>query len=197
MDDGVIALSLGHLGQLFEALDPSPFRERDLDRNAEEFIVESAKELPPRLHYELVIHLDQPMVGADEQRAVEEAVRMYFARRANLLQRDLQRLMHRGRISLVIGVVFLATLMIIGQLVGRLWGESTLGALLRESLLIVGWVAMWRPIEVFLYDWWPIAGERRLFDRLSRIVVRILPQSMDTPRVQRRPGSNLTHTRVT
>jgi hypothetical protein len=56
-------------------------------------------------------------------------------------------------------------------------GASGLGILFRESLLIVGWVAMWRPLEIFLYDWWPIAGERRLHDRLSRITVRVVPAS--------------------
>jgi hypothetical protein len=45
---------------------------------------------------------------------------------------------------------------------------------LDERLLIVGWVAMWRPLEIFLCDWWPIAGERRLHDRLSRISVRVV-----------------------
>ena len=44
---------------------------------------------------------------------------------------------------------------------------------MRESLLIGGWVAMWRPLEVFLYDWWPIRAEARLFDRLSAMPVRI------------------------
>jgi hypothetical protein len=32
---------------------------------------------------------------------------------------------------------------------------------------------MWRPLEVFLYDWWPIRAEARLFDRLSAMPVRI------------------------
>jgi len=45
---------------------------------------------------------------------------------------------------------------------------------LRESLLIGGWVAMWRPLEVFLYDWWPIRLEARLYDRLSAMPVRIV-----------------------
>ena len=45
--------------------------------------------------------------------------------------------------------------------------------MIREGLLIVGWVAMWRPLEVFLYDWWPIRAEAHLFDRLSTMPVRI------------------------
>jgi hypothetical protein len=45
--------------------------------------------------------------------------------------------------------------------------------LTREGLVIGGWVAMWRPLEIFLYDWWPIHAEARLFDRLAAMPVRI------------------------
>jgi hypothetical protein len=40
-----------------------------------------------------------------------------------------------------------------------------------EGLLIVGWVAMWRPLEIFLYEWWPTRRRCRGFDKLSRIRV--------------------------
>ena len=32
---------------------------------------------------------------------------------------------------------------------------------------------MWRPLEVFLYDWWPIRADGRLLQRLSTMPVRI------------------------
>jgi hypothetical protein len=40
--------------------------------------------------------------------------------------------------------------------------------------VIGAWVALWRPIEIFLYDWWPIRAEARLFDRLSQMEVRTI-----------------------
>jgi hypothetical protein len=45
--------------------------------------------------------------------------------------------------------------------------------LLRESLVIGGWVALWRPLEIFLYDWWPLRADRRLFQRLSEAEIEI------------------------
>ena len=45
--------------------------------------------------------------------------------------------------------------------------------ILREGLIIAGWVAMWRPIQVFLYDWWPIVRRRRMLQNLSRAQVRV------------------------
>jgi hypothetical protein len=51
---------------------------------------------------------------------------------------------------------------------------STFGQVLHEGLAIAGWVAMWRPLEVFLYDWWPIRADARRFDRLATMPVRIV-----------------------
>ncbi len=174
---GVIEVRLREVRQLFDALDPSPFREKDLDPDAEEYIVESVKELPSGAPCALVIHLDQPTGLPDEERAVGDAIRVHFARRAKLLRRDLRRLFRRGLISLAIGVAFLITIFVVVRLIGQVLGETAVAVLSREGLVIVGWVAMWRPLEIFLYDWWPILGERRVRERLSRIEVRVVSGS--------------------
>ena len=81
--------------------------------------------------------------------------------------------MRRGRLSLGVGVIFLVSCLLLGQLVAK----SGLGAatdILLEGLTICGWVAMWRPLEVYLYDWWPLLEERRRLDLLAKIRVQIL-----------------------
>jgi hypothetical protein len=40
-------------------------------------------------------------------------------------------------------------------------------------LSILGWVANWKPMEIFLYNWWPIAQRRNLYLRLSRAEVEV------------------------
>jgi hypothetical protein len=51
--------------------------------------------------------------------------------------------------------------------------DSGIGEILRETLAIGGWVSLWRPLEIFLYDWWPILREAHLSDRLGAMPVRI------------------------
>jgi hypothetical protein len=50
---------------------------------------------------------------------------------------------------------------------------SRIVEIVRESLTIGGWVSMWRPLEIFLYDWWPIRSESRLSERLAAMLLRI------------------------
>jgi hypothetical protein len=79
-----------------------------------------------------------------------------------------------GQRSLAIELAFLASSIAVGDALASYFQESRWAEILQESLLIGGWVAMWRPLEVFLYDWWPIRDEARVFDRLSAMPVRIV-----------------------
>ena|SRR5688572_12858519 len=164
----VIEVHVAEMRQLFNSMDPSPFHDRDLDPDAEEFIVATARELPRNAPLALVIRIDgSSRVAPEEATVAHRAVQRFFHGRAAASRQRLRHLFHRGRISLAIGLAFLVTAFIASQMLGRWVISSGFVPILQESLLIGGWVAMWRPIEIFLYDWWPIRADARLFDRLA------------------------------
>jgi len=164
-----IRLSLRELAQLFNSMDPSPFVERDLDADAEEFITSWAREVPPGRELELVISLAEQA----EDTGLEQAVRRYFSTRAAIKRLEFGQLMRRGRLSLGVGSLFLVLCLLLGEFVAKS-SPGAVSDILREGLTIAGWVAMWRPLEIYLYDWWPLFEERRRLDRLARIRVRIV-----------------------
>jgi hypothetical protein len=168
-----IEVRVSELKQLFNAMDPSPFREKDLDPSAEQFIVGWARDAPRDATLALLVYLDRPAGVPEEPAILRDAVREYFAHRADTTRRQLRLLLRVGRTSLMIGVVCLAVSIGLGNLIGHWLEGRQIGEILRESLLIGGWVAMWRPLEIFLYEWWPIRAEARLHDRLSAMPVRI------------------------
>jgi hypothetical protein len=169
----IIEVRVAELRQLFNAIDPSPFRQRDLDPRAEEFIVDWASDLRADAPWALVVHLDRGAGAADEAMILRDAIHEYFGQRAKASKRRLRELFRRGRISLVIALGFLAGAIVVGDAIATILGEGRFSDVIREGVLIGGWVAMWRPLEVFLYDWWPIRAEVRLFQRLSTIPVRM------------------------
>jgi hypothetical protein len=169
----IIEIHVSELKQLFDAIDPSPFRDRDLDPKAEEFIVGWAKDLPRDASLALVVDLDREAGLPNEATVLREAIHEFFRHRAETYRRRLRELFRLGRTSLLIGVVVLAAAIASGDFLANLLKGSRLGEILRESLTIGGWVSMWRPLEVFLYDWWPLRNEARLSDRLAEMPVRI------------------------
>jgi len=167
-----IEVRIQELSQLFNSMDPTPFHHKDLDPDAEEFITSWAQEHPRDAELEILIHLAGGNAPADAEAVVREALRNYFTYRAAHAQREFRHLMQRGRRSLVIGLGFLATCLLLAEQIGHA-SAGTFATIVRESVLIGGWVAMWRPLEIFLYDWWPLASRRRMFEKLARATVRI------------------------
>ncbi len=171
---GLIQVRVGEVRQLLSRIDPSPVRDRDLDPGVEAFIVSWGREVPLNAELRLVVELGQP-ASEDEVAQLREAMHRYFETRAAVTRRSLRDLLRRGRTSLLIGVAVLGLVLTASRVIGRLLPPESTLAFLRESLVIGGWVAMWRPIEIFLYDWWPIRDEARLYDRLAKMPVEVRP----------------------
>src|SRR5438270_8068878 len=83
-DCEVIEVHVAELKQLFNEIDPSPFRQRDLARDAEEFIVGWAKDVPRNARLALLVYVDRPSRDADAAAALREAVREYFGHRSKM-----------------------------------------------------------------------------------------------------------------
>jgi hypothetical protein len=169
--EALIELRVERIGSLFDALDPFPIPSRDLGANAEDFIVSWARECPPRAPLRILVHVPAKEVDSADAGAAGAAIARHFTYRAERMRGDLHQLFRTGRVALAIGVGVLAFCMIAGRLASL--GHSELGRYLSEGLIIVGWVANWRPLEIFLYDWQPIAERRRLYRRLAAAPVEV------------------------
>jgi hypothetical protein len=175
-NDGTMRLHVAELGHLFNTLDPSRFQERDLDSDAEQFVTAWARDLPPRVKLALEVEVDHPPSQSDPNYVVTESVRSHFSRKAETTNRELRALLRRGRTSLIIGLLFLAICIVTAEFAANVIRVVSVGEIIRQGLTIAGWVAMWRPMEIFLYDWWPLVADRRLYRRLANMPVQVLSQ---------------------
>lgn len=166
---GPIEIRLSRAAQLFHTLDPTPFREGDLDAEAEDYILAWARELPGDSPIRIVVHLPAGAEAPDFQ----AAIRGFFAGRAEAETRALADLFRDGSRALVIGLAVLWACLLLAWRIGRGEEEALLRSIASESLVVFGWVAMWRPAEIFLYDWLPITRRRRLFRRLAQAEVEL------------------------
>jgi hypothetical protein len=168
-----IEVHVADLAQFLNAMDPSPFPERDLDPRVENYILDWAREAHRHATLELEIHVDRPPANPADSDALRSSLTRYFDERGQSKRHELKRLLKRGRTSLLVGVAFLAAASVTGELLHRLLEPGGHVGIMSEGLLIGGWVAMWRPIEILLYDWWPLRAEYQLFDRLRDMKVHI------------------------
>ncbi len=167
-----IELNLRDIDQLFNTMDPSPFHEKDLDDDAAEFILSWAQEFHRPEPVDLIVHLEKLPDGHNAQRLVTDAVHHYFAYRARLNQLEFKRLMKQGRLSLLVGLSFLVACFLVIELLASV-NFLAFSSFFKEGLTIAGWVAMWRPLEIYLYEWWPLRRQGQILDKLSRMEVEV------------------------
>jgi hypothetical protein len=154
--------------QLFNSLDPSPFWDRDLDRDAATFIEEEFAEKPAAAIWHLSVHLrDGEAVATDLQQAVTN----YYSRLAASARRQLREQLRLGQIGLLGGIAVFLLCMGLRQLLQGTFQDSSRMA--DEGLIILAWLALWRPAEAVAYEWVPLYRRRRLYDRLATIRVAI------------------------
>lgn len=175
MAQATIEINLSRLAQLFNSLDPAPFHERDLDQDAEEYIVGSAEEIARQRPLRLVLHLPADQVPQGGAYQIGDAIHNYFAYRAAFEQRRLRLLFRDGRIALAIGLGFLLCCTLLRELAFS-FGRGSFSDLVGEGMLIIGWVAMWRPLEIFLYEWLPIRRRCRVLAKLAKMPVVVQPK---------------------
>jgi hypothetical protein len=168
-----LQLRVSELAQLFNSMDPTPFLNKDLDRDAEAFIETWAAGFPSDSLLRITIHLEHLPVEGDPSAIMVEAIHNYFDHKAGLTRRELKHLLRDGRISLLIGIAFVTLCLIAVDVIDQL-GTGAVVGITRESLMIVGWVAMWRPLQIFLYDWWPILRSIRVYKAISHAHVRVV-----------------------
>lgn len=173
-----IEIKANSVAALFRTIDPSPLRDRDLDRDVEEFVISWARELPKDKPIQIVIYLPADEAGSEKAQLLDTLINGYFADRAGFLSRELRELFRTARYSLAIGMAVLAVCIASGQAILGALPNSELARFLNEGLIILGWVANWRPIEMILYDWLPLTRRRALLRRLSIAEVYVATPDM-------------------
>jgi len=156
------------LAQLFNSLDPSPFWDRDLDGRAAQFIEDEFRDRQSAGAWHLHIHVQEGLAGAED---LQTAVETYYSRQANSARLALHEYLGMGQLALVAGVgIFFLSMGVRAALESALGG---LAAMLDQGLIILAWLALWRPAETLIYGWVPYYRSRRLFERLAGIRVSV------------------------
>ncbi len=168
-----LELRVREVQQLFNSLDPSPFLNKDLDRACEVFIENWALSLPRDGQLQLTIHVAQLPSPEAAVELVADAIHNHYVEKIALVRGELRQMLRLGRLSLAVGLVFVVSCLLLAEAITSLMPGHA-AKIARESLTIIGWVAMWRPVQIFLYDWWPLTGRIKVFENLRFARINVI-----------------------
>ena len=171
----IVEVGVKNSRQLFNERDPAPFRERDLDPQFVIYLVSAVEEFPLRTKMKIrILTADADDCKPDSKLAIQEAIRTYFQYESELAKSKLRKRHRTARYFSLIGLVTLVLCLSIAQFISSLKFAPVMGNIVSVSFVIIGWVAMWHPIEALLYDWWPIREQRQYFDKIATLEVDVV-----------------------
>jgi hypothetical protein len=163
-----IGMALTSPKDVYDPLDPSESSHRQLDQRVAEYILRAAENAPIKAEFHLAVHLQTDPDDASQH--LPQAIAAYFAHRADIEEMNVRQIRTDGRWAMLRSLLIILAALGINQFIVNHF-EGTFAEGLAESFLILGWVAVWRPAEMLLFDRGPVQRRKRLMQRLARMKV--------------------------
>lgn len=168
-----IEIELLNIMQIFNSFDPAPFHEKELDASAEVYIYNYVGEFPLKTSLELIIYLPYSETEINTEETLTKAIRNHFSYKKHLLDLELKRILQRGRRNMLIAFGFLFLCFLMTQFLSNL-NNSLLKTTFSEGFIIIGWVALWEPVNVFLYGWWPLVQKKNIYKKIISMDITLV-----------------------
>jgi len=176
-EDGrvLIEIKLSSVAQLFNTFDPAPFYARELDREATRYIVDTVNDFSSNTEFRIVVYLPAEALGTKEAAKIPHAIVNHFRYMVLVQDRKFRQHSAYGKYTLVVGLAFIAIAMIASRVVAETFPNSPIAQLGAKALEIAGWVAMWEPVTIHLYQLWPIITQKKVYEKISRMEIDLCP----------------------
>ncbi len=167
-DGKILEIKIKNINQLFNSLDPSPFIEKDLDDDAVEYIFTYYGEFHLKTKIKMMIHLPESKRGKFNENHIKSSIKNFFVYRNMIANNNIILKIAEGKQSIFVGLGFLIMCLSLKYMISTYLVNNIFTIIASEALMILGWVAMWKPINNILYDWWPLQLHKKLYEKISK-----------------------------
>jgi hypothetical protein len=141
-----------------------------LNKEFEEYIFNSIKNYDLDKNIRLKIHVYKKEDSYDN---LKLAIQNHFQFRTKQISLQLKQQFKQWIINMIIGILFLVLCLILVEILD-MFSYINIIKILKESLLIIGWVALWEPVTFILFGWRIIKRDELLYKKLSNITINIV-----------------------
>jgi hypothetical protein len=169
--ESTLHLRIDTLDELLTTQNFHPHRHRYLQTDWVEWLVQEAADANKET--KLTLQIEMQKAGAVSEETLKQMIGYHFEYLQKKATLEKQNTLKQGYKYLGIASLFLL-LMTIGYNLLENWApDNKFANTMQDALVILGWVAFWRPAELLLYDWHPFKNEAKLYERLAAMPVVI------------------------
>lgn len=143
-----IDVQLENYRDAYSDWDFSPFTNRDLDDDLNEYLLECSSEIPRKVDIVIIFHiLNESKDHSREMRSIE-GMHNYFRYKIRKLVNQRIRLLKRTVTFLFIGTI----LLLIGNIFSRITSSAIAYTLISEGFYIGAWVMIWEMFSIWFFN---------------------------------------------
>ncbi|WEK49175.1 MAG: hypothetical protein P0Y66_15665 [Candidatus Kaistia colombiensis] len=178
--DDTVDLYLSDIHNFFQTPEVDPFLGENIEASGIDQLIDTMNARPQSRGdiKNVVIHLPEALPEPNLPVRVRTAITNYCDAQIRLAVQKKREIWLEGRKSLKIGLVFWAICLALSLLFEEvIFTRHVFGRLFGEGFIIAGWVGLWRPAELLLYDWRPYAREKKRYEEIKAMNVAIVPHA--------------------
>ncbi|BCP53320.1 hypothetical protein K32_19370 [Kaistia sp. 32K] len=174
-----VHLYLSDMHNMFQTPEVDPFLGENIEASGIDQLIDTmnARHGGQKPVSAIAIHLPEAQITPELPTRMSTAITNYCNAQIRLAAQKKRETWLEGRKALRIGLVFWAICLALSLLFEEvIFTRHAMGRLFGEGFIIAGWVGLWRPAELLLYDWRPYSREIRRYEEIQRMKVVLVPR---------------------
>ncbi len=156
-----ISLSLKNYDQIFNRYDYAQFRFRDLEEDFLHYLCSSNQDIPLKYKVKLIFYVRNEMGDTNGDINVRKALKNNIGWKIKENEKTIMKGIKKCITFFLIGLMFFVLTWLTN-------GNTRLGKLFYESLMIIEWVFIWQAIEILAFELVNVIQENRYLKRLIK-----------------------------
>jgi hypothetical protein len=157
----IINVSVKAYEDIFNNLDPAPFRRRDLNVDLIRFLEDCSLDIPLRFKTIIQFHVPEKIRAEELETRIATGLRNYFSFIMSSYRRRIK--LSDQRSMYFVGISFL--LLLLASFMNRFDFQSLLFKTINEGVIIGGWVFMWEAISSYSIKKREITNQYKYYKR--------------------------------
>jgi hypothetical protein len=157
---------------IYQQFGYSSIIERDINKEFESYIISCIKNysLDKALKLKICVFNNKENPDIDN---LDKCIHKHFLLRAREMDLYLKQQFQQWVINSIIGVLFLVLCLILVQVL-EAFSYINFIKIIKESLLIIGWVALWEPVTFILFNWRAMKRDRLYYKKMCSMPIIVL-----------------------
>jgi hypothetical protein len=167
-DAFIISVVLKNYANIFNELDPAPFRKRDLDQDLRDYLEDSSADIPLKYDIILQFNISVEAKALEKEEKIESGLKTYFSFVRDQMGSRIRRSYEKSVIY-----VFGAFILLSASYLLRLVLTSNIFfTILIEGITIGGWVFLWEAISTFAFRNRELKSKYRQYKRFAKATIQ-------------------------